>query len=286
MPPISKYARSTRGGFVKFYRAIRERWCVLMVTILGISVPVYAIAWFFDGFYNLAAKIAITSLVIAMPVIRFFSQPEPLTVRSWEFWLSIVSMLALVLFVGDRFDLQLISLNAFFVGVTLPSILVVGIVARREKIILAGFVPFLIAMMVYWSAGLAVNNVSFDLLFLPLPVVFFAGAIWAPLALLIMKFAQQHKNGRISGPGTQVLAMTMLFYPVTVVAITLPPGLGLSAMWSNVSLVLIGIFLSGVISEPLRRFLIEWGNLSPNQKASASYASTDHLSSRDPQEDD
>ena len=57
--------------------------------------------------------------------------------------------------------------------------------------------------------------------------------------------------------------MTMLFFPVTLVAVALPPDLGLSAMWSNVSLALIGIFLSGVISEPLRRFLIEWGKLAP-----------------------
>ncbi len=132
--------------------------------------------------------------------------------------------------------------------------------------LVAGFAPALVATMIYWFVGLASNDGGFDLILLPLPVVFVGGAIWAPVALLVLKFARRHKNGRISGPGTQVLAMTMLFLPVTLVAVALPTDLSLSATWSNVSLVLIGVFLSGVISEPLRRFLIELGNLAPEQR--------------------
>ena len=285
MPHISKYARSIRGGFVKlcrtitggfvkfyraitgaigkFYRAIRERSVVLAVTVAFICVPTYAIAWLFDLSNNLFSSIVITVIVTIWPLAKLMLPHDPLTVMSYEVWLAVLVLLTLALAIGDRFDSQLISFSAILVGITLPSSLVVGIVVRREVILLAGFAPALIAIMVYWFAGLAGNDEGYDLILAPLPVVFFGGAIWAPVTLLILNLARRHKDGKISGPGMQVLTMTMLFFPITLVAITLPTDLGLSTMWSNVSLALIGIFLSGVISEPLRRLFIEWGKLAP-----------------------
>ena len=49
------------------------------------------------------------------------------------------------------------------------------------------------------------------------------------------------------------------------VAIIVPPMLEFSDIWSAVSLTLIGVLLSAVVSEPLRRFLLEWANLSPDR---------------------
>ncbi len=95
MPPISKYARSTRDGFVRFYRAIRERWCILTIAILFICAPFYAMAWIFDGFDNLFTKIAITFLVTLWPFFKLILPPEPLTVRSWEIWISGFSLFVL-----------------------------------------------------------------------------------------------------------------------------------------------------------------------------------------------
>ena len=60
--------------------------------------------------------------------------------------------------------------------------------------------------------------------------------------------------------------MTILFFPVILVAMAIPGMLGLSATWSAVSLTLVGVLLSTVISEPLRRFLLEWGNLMPDRE--------------------
>ncbi len=69
----------------------------------------------------------------------------------------------------------------------------------------------------------------------------------------------------MSGPGMQALAMAILFLPVIVVAIAVPGMLDLSPAWSAVSLTIAGVLLSAVVSEPLRRFLLEWGKLAPSQ---------------------
>ena len=62
----------------------------------------------------------------------------------------------------------------------------------------------------------------------------------------------------------QALAMAILFLPVIVVAVAVPGMLDLSPAWSAVSLTIVGVLLSSVVSEPLRRFLLEWGDLAPD----------------------
>ena len=64
----------------------------------------------------------------------------------------------------------------------------------------------------------------------------------------------------------RALAMAILFFPIILVAMAVPGMLGLSSTWWTVSLTLMGILLSAVISEPLRLFLLEWGNLMPDRE--------------------
>ena len=61
----------------------------------------------------------------------------------------------------------------------------------------------------------------------------------------------------------QALAMAFLFLPVIVVAVAVPGMLDLNTAWSAVSLTIVGVLLSAVVSEPLRRFLVRWGKLEP-----------------------
>ncbi len=277
MPRISKSARSIRGGFVKFYRAInsaigkfaravRERWRVLTVTILGICVPVYAMAWYLDVNNNLAAKIAITGIVTAMPIIYLFSPSERLTFKNHAVWISIFSWLALVLFLGEEYGWRSLSFSVILVLLALPYGWFFWQIARYEWLLYVALLLALLATMIYWIAALAINEEGFDLLLLPLPFILSAGVVWSFIASRTLKSARRHKNRRVSGPGMQALAMTMLFFPITLVAITIPTGLSLNATWLNVSLALIGIFLSGVVSEPVRRFFVEWANLARYKK--------------------
>ena len=59
--------------------------------------------------------------------------------------------------------------------------------------------------------------------------------------------------------------MSWLFIPTIVVAIFVPGMLGLPEIWTAVSLTLTGFILSTVVSEPLRRFLLRWGNLANDE---------------------
>ena len=276
MPPISRYARFTWGLIVKFCRtvsgaigkfarAVRERWPVLTVTILGICVPIYAMLWYLDIYNNLAANIAITGIVTAMPAAQLLSPPSPLRANNYLKWLAAFMMVSLVFFIGDKRDWLAVSFNAAAVFIALSAYFVIWLWIRGNWFLMTGLILSLVAMMVFWTAFWLQYGVQFELLLLPLMLIMLGGIFWAPPATLILESAERRKNGRISGPGWQALAMGTLFLPVTLVTITVPHMLNLGAIWSNVSLALIGILLSAVISEPLRRLFIEWGNLSPDE---------------------
>ena len=268
MPPIANLAKNTTRIVKTAYQALRERFWVLAVTILGVCIPVYAMAWPLDIFDNLATSITITVAVTVLPVIQLLAPPERLTFRSYQIWYSAFSLMALLLFIGDEYGWQFVTFSVILVGLALPYGWVFWEIVRHERILLTGFALALFASMIYWIAGLSINEEGFDLLLVPLPAILFGGVIWAPVASLTLKAARRYKDGRISGPGTQALAMTMLFLPVALVAIVIPVDLGLSDIWSAASLTIVSIILSAVISDPLRRLFLEWGNLKPKTNLS------------------
>ena len=266
MLAIGNYAGFIRGRIVAFYRTIREQWLRVTTTIIFICLPVYAIVWLYDDLDNLGSNIGIIFTITLWPFLRLMAPREPVTVASYEVWFAVFVWLSVILVIGDRFDSQLVMFSATLVFLALPGIVVVTIAVSREVVLLAGFAPAFVATMVYWFAGLAENDQSFDLALFPLPTVFIVGAIWSLMAIGILRIARRYKHSRIWGPGMQVLAMTLLFFPTALVAVTVPPDLGLSSSWTNVSLALIGLSLSATISEPLRRLLIEMGNLAPDDE--------------------
>lgn len=134
---------------------------------------------------------------------------------------------------------------------------------RHSWLLLTGLMLALVLMMIYWTAALAGDECWFDLLLLPIPVVILGGVIWAPVARQIWDTAARRKDHSLSGPGMQALAMAILFLPVIVVAVAVPGMLGLSPAWAAVSLTIAGVLLGAVVSEPLRCFLLEWGELVP-----------------------
>ena len=87
------------------------------------------------------------------------------------------------------------------------------------------------------------------------------GVLWTLTARWILRLAQRSKHYKMRGPGTQALAMATLFFPVILVAVVVPGMLELSYVWSSASLTNVGVLLSAVIADPLRRFLLGWGNL-------------------------
>ena len=247
----------------KVHEHIRPRLAGILLVTLFHCVPIYAFTWYFSLIEDLSARISMSLLVGMLPVTELLSEPRPLKSREDQFWLAAFFWLALLLVASHEFKWHGLAGNTAFSVLTLPYAWLVWKLMRHSWLLLTGLMLALVLMMVYWTAALAGEDSWFDLLLLPLPVVVLGGIIWAPVAWQILDGARRRKNRRLSGPGMQALAMAILFLPVIVVAVAVPGMLDLSPAWSAVSLTIAGVLLIAVVSEPLRRFLLEWGELIP-----------------------
>ena len=235
---------------------------VFLVSVIH-CVPIYAFTWCFSLIDDLSARISISLLVTMLPVLELLSEPRPLKSRGEQFWLAVFFGLALLLVASTEFNWQDLAGNAAILVLVLPYAWIVWKLMRHDWLLLTALMLALALMMIYWSAALAGDDSWFDLLLLPLPVVIIGGIIWAPVARQVLDTAKLRKDCPLSGPGMQALAMAILFLPVIVVAVAVPGMLDLSPAWSAVSLTIVGVLLSSVVSDPLRRFLLEWGELVP-----------------------
>lgn len=262
MTRTRKFVNVTLDLFGKSYRAICERWSVLMVIILGICAPVYVMAWILDVFDNIASGIGVTVAVTVLPAIQFLSPPEPLRKSSYIGWFSAFVVVAFALFVGEKTDIQFLTFGAIFLVIALPWCWIFWQIVRKELILVPGFALALIATLIYWAGALVKDELTLDLLLLPLPFILVVAVVWAPIGSQALKIARRCKNIRIRGPATQALAMGILFMPAFLVSFTIPNVLELSDPWSAACVTIVGVVLGAVISEPLKNLFLEWGELA------------------------
>ncbi len=248
------------------YRFIRCRLSRIFLFVTACCAAATALIWYFALFDDLQVRIFMSAVIVLVPMFDF--QPPPRTWASREelLWVSSFLALTLLLVASERFGWAGVGIQAVLLLVALPYGWVVWKLMRRNWLLVAGLILALAAMMVYWVAALVGEQDSLNVLLLPLLVVLFFGVAWTPVAWRALDLAQRWKNRRVGGPGMRAVAMAILFFPVILVAMAVPGMVGLSATWSAVSLMLVGFLLSTVISEPLRRFLLECGNLMPDQE--------------------
>ena len=265
MPHIANIATGTSNLLKATCCAIRRRFWVLTVTIFGICAPVYAMSWLLDVFNNIASSITVSVAVTILPLIQLVSPPEPLTKSSYIGWFSTFVLVALALFFGANNDIRFLTFGAIFMIVALPWTWIFWQIVRYELILIPGFSLALIAILIYWAGALAKDNLTFDLLLLPLPLILVAAVLWAPIGSYALKIARRNKNARIRGPATQVLAMGILFMPAALLSFTIPDVFELSDPWSAACVTIVGVILGAVISEPLKNLFLEWGKLAPDK---------------------
>ena len=247
------------------YRFMRCRLSRLFFFVTACCTVVTGLIWYFALFDDLQVRIFMSLVIVLIPMFDF--QPPPRTWASREelLWFSSFVALTVLLVAGDKFAWAGVAINALILLVALPYGWMVWKLMRRNWLLLTGLILALAAMMIFWTAALVRDDDSMEALLLPLPLVLFFGVAWTPVAWRALDIAGRWKNRRVGGPGMRALAMVILFFPVILVAMAVPGMLGLSSTWSAVSLTLVGVLLSAVISEPLRRFLLEWGNLMPDK---------------------
>ena len=261
---VERIKREWSSFWRRSYRFTRCRLAGFFFFVAACCAVVTAFIWYFALFDDLQVRILMSLVIASLPMFEF--RPPPRTWASREYLLGFSSLVVLIVLImaGDEFDRASVTLIAFQLFVALPYGWLAWKLMRRKELLLVGLMLALAVVMVFWTAASFKNEDSLDVLLLPLPVVLFFGAAWAPVASWILDIAGRWKNRRVGGHGMRALAMAILFFPVMLVAIVVPGMLGLSSIWSAVSLTFVGVLLSAVISEPLRLFLLEWGNLMPD----------------------
>ena len=256
--------------FNRAYESIRLRFSRIRPRLPGVflvsvvyGVPVYALTWHSGLIDDLSVRLLLSVLVAMVPVAELLSAPRPWKSRG-DLLLFALFIVPVSLFaIGHRFNLRVLSSNAAMLVAVLPWCWLIWQLMGGSLLLLTGLILAMVAMMIYWVAALSGVGGSLEILILPLLPVLFGGVFWAPVARLTLAIAERRKDCPLSGPGTQALAMAILFVPVILVAVIVPFMLELSQIWSAVSLTIVGVLLSAVISDPLRRFLLKWGNLTP-----------------------
>ncbi len=233
-------------------------------------VPIYLLAWYSDIVQDLYASILLSILVTTFPVMEFLSPSTLLKSTRDQPWLVVLIWVGLLIAAGDKYNWNILTNIGVIALISFLCVWVMWKIIGRKWLFWAAFMLALALMSIYWAAALVKTDSPLsplELVIVPIvPIGFgiFLSILWAPPALWVWKIAKERKNHRVGGPGMQALAMAILFLPVIMVAVFVPEDLGLSQTWSTVSLAIAGILLSAVISEPLRRFLLEWGKLSPD----------------------
>ena len=262
---VERIKREWSSFWRRSYRFTRCRLSGFFFFVAACCAAVTAFIWYFALFDDLQVRILVSLVIAFIPVLDFRPPPRTWASREELLWLSAFVALAVLLMAGDKFESASVALNAVVLLVGLPYGWLAWKLMRRNGLLLVGLMLALAVMMIFWTAASFRNEDSLDVLLLPLPVVLFFGAAWAPVASWALGIAGRWKNRRVGGHGMRALAMAILFFPVILVAMAVPGMLGLSSTWSAVSLTLVGVLLSAVISEPLRLFLLEWGKLIPDR---------------------
>lgn len=221
-------------------------------------------AWLLNAPDSLALKITATVAVSIMAIGELLSAPTPLKTKSYLIWFAAGTVVTLILVIGVERDWLVVSFNAAIMFLVLPAYFLIWFWIRGNWFLMTGLILSIVVMMIFWLIFLTQNDAQFEFLLLPLLFVMSGGILWAPVAVSVLENARLRKDGRISGPGWQALAMGTLFLPVTLVTIAVPPMLNLGDIWYAASLTILSVLLGAVISDPLRRLFIEWGKLDPD----------------------
>ena len=251
----------------KFFAEVGSRLPDTFTVMIAYWLPVFAFVWYSGLVDDIYARLWISALVTVMPVAALFSKPKHgLRIWRWpgeDLGIALFLWLATLLAAVNRFGIVGLELQLSLIIVMLPWCWFIWLLLRRNWWLLTGLVSAFAVFMIYWVAALVKFGEPWEFLLLPLVMVTFGGLARAPLAALVLNTAQRCKRRRVSGPATQAAAMITLFLPVILVAVAVPGMLQLGETWSAVSLTIVGVLLSAVVSEPLRRFLVEWGDLRP-----------------------
>ena len=233
-----------------------------------------AVIWVFDPIEDHNAQVVVTVIYAVIPILFFLdaftANEERRQFDLSNIWLSIwlvalpVSVLLIVLF--DRIGSPVAVISVASILVSLPPLLVFWLIARGRWLLWFAIVPSMIAASLLLVPPITPAGVVLDYLLLPLPVLSYACVAWALATRWFLVLAERFQGRRVSGPAMESLSMLLLLTPLIVLTMLTVNALGFGETWVGISGVVVGIIFSSAISVPVRQFLLDLGNLSPNGK--------------------
>ena len=237
------------------------------ISLLGLA-SFTAVIWAFDPIEDHNAKVIVTVIYTVMPILFFLdSLTAKQELRQFDLsniWLTVLSISALLIVLFDRFGLPAAVISVASILVSLPPLWVFWLIARGRWLLLFAIVPSMIAASLYLVAPITPTGVVMDYLLVPLPVLSYACVAWALATRWFLVRAERWQGRRVLGPAMESLSMLFLFTPLIVLTMLAVNALGFGETWVGVSGVVVGIIFSSAISVPVRQFLLDLGNLSPN----------------------
>ena len=239
------------------------------LSLVGVA-SITAIVWYFDPIGDLPAKIVLTLLATAMSFLSLvdgLSNDERRRKFSWDvFWFVAFSIGALLILFGDKFDAPGLVINVASLLAAVPALWLYWKVAQDELLLKLWLSPIIVSASLYLVPPVTPAGVTFDLLFLPLPVVSYACVAWALATKWSLTRARRLQCCDIWGPGMQSLTMFLLVVPLVALTMLAVNALRFDDVWVAVSGAIVGILFGGAVSQPLRKLLLDLGDLSPKTK--------------------
>ena len=225
-----------------------------------------AFIWSYDPIGSVWNKTLLNLAYTAVPLSTFFEQKDARASRRFD-WLHFVFVLVnlafLLIAISDKLDRPLLGLNVLLVLMSVLFLLVFGYLVRRTPLLGVALVPSAIIMEAVLVVTGSSDSIRLEYLLIPLPPVLMGSVIWMFAARFLLTYARQRRQTITWGPAMESAAILFMFLPLMFLAIVVPIAVTDDRTWLAVSVTIIGVSFGGVVSIPLRQFLLDLGQLPP-----------------------
>lgn len=225
-----------------------------------------AFIWLYDPIGYIWSKALLNLVYMAVPLSTLLEQRDARASRRFDWWHSVfvlVNLAFLLIAISDRLDRPLLGVNVFFLLMSALSLLIFADLVRRTPLLGVALVPSAIIVEVLLVVIVSSEGIRLEYVLIPLPTVLMSSAVWMFAARFLLTHARQRRQTAIWGPAMESISMVFMFLPLTLLAIAVPIVVTDDRTWLAVSVTLVGVSFGGVVSTPLRQFLLDLGQLPP-----------------------
>ena len=238
-------------------------------SLWGLAALIFLV-WILEMFDDLYSKVVLTSLYAVIPVVNLTSsQKDENDFRAYRWMNCIVSgflTFGCVLLYAEKHELHALGSNVVLVASSVPF-LMFWLLIRKKPLLGLVIVPCTIFIIGYLAFMLFLSGSGLQYLFLPLPVVSVISALWTIWTWILLRYTEKCRYKRTWGPLTESALMLFLFAPVIVIVILVSQAISEGDTWPTVVGVLLSVVFGSVVSVPIRRFLLDLGDLSRDSKS-------------------